>query len=233
MLGRAIDEASAFSLGEYCTCKGVMAENPWRYLEKTSEFSTDDTVVFAWAKLLNVCDVLAVRFQWIKIDDSGRRTSKYLDSWKTQDPQSDGYTCYSWYVLWGFIPVSTRDTIGKWAVSLSIDGKQQFELAFTVIKSPYKIERTETYSTTKTVTSVKSSTSYFVSTSLTFSSAIVPFPAYILEGIVVGPAVPQEATFLWDTEQVQAGAPTKFCRRCGAKTPRDTTSCQACGADLT
>jgi len=150
----------AFTLSEYCTCRGVERKSPWGYVGKTSIFTTGNTMAYVWAKLLNVDRSHNVIFRWVMIDDNGKQSLMQSNTWNTTDPRSQGYARYSWYVLWECTVIESASSVGKWEVSLLVDNESMFKLPFTVSRDPSSITVTETtltrltqtYTTTLTIT---------------------------------------------------------------------------------
>jgi hypothetical protein len=108
---------NAYTLGEYCTCRGVQNESPWGYIGKTSEFTSRDTMAFVWVRLYHVERAYTVRFNWFMIKDSGSNITRHVHTWKIN---LEGYSYTDW-TTWDYIPIGTRDSIGRWGVSAYID----------------------------------------------------------------------------------------------------------------
>jgi hypothetical protein len=198
-------ESRAYSLSEYCTCKGVMNEYPWGYVEKTSKFTTSDVMVFLWVKISHVTKAHRVSFKWIHVDKYGGKNVRYEHGWETEDPASHGYSYYEWYALWDYIPVNSPDSIGDWEVIMKIDGETLFTAKFEVLSdvgtSPIEGTITTTvYSTIPelTITTVYVTHTYIVSS--VYGEFISPFreaDIFLLSSIIISSAVISAYILRW------------------------------------
>ena len=170
----------AIDASEYYTCKGVQNHDPWGYIGKTSEFLTSDTMAFAWVKLRYITKSYRLEFRWSEVNEVGTWVGKYTHDQITTDPHSQGSDHWQYYITWDYIPIATGDAIGRWRVSMSVDGTQAFTLEFTVKKDANLVERTETVLLSSTVTSTATTTTIVTYTAQYSLVSSLSFPLYIL-----------------------------------------------------
>jgi hypothetical protein len=176
----SFSSVKAIDASEYYTCKGVQYHDPWGYIGKTSEFLTSDTMAFAWVKLRDITKSYRLEFRWSEVNEVGTWVGEYTHDQITTDPHSQGSDYWQYYITWDYIPIATGDAIGRWRITMSVDGTPAFTLEFTVKKDTNLVERTETVLLSSTITSTATATTIVTSTAQYSLASSLPFPLYIL-----------------------------------------------------
>lgn len=125
---------SQFQIGEVGLGKTWEDEYPYKPKNETTQFSDQDSVVYAWINFANVLPPdHAIDFKWHRPDGA-----LYRSETKTIPATEAQYSGWSYYPLWSQLDLSdssVTDRPGQWKVSILADGTLVKEIPFSIIKS--------------------------------------------------------------------------------------------------
>lgn len=117
-------------LSDYATARGFDASGA--PIGRTSNFSVEDTVIYAWVNFTNVYPpVHTVVFDWYT-PSGGLYTTR---SRTLEDPASKGYASWLWHTASSGVFIKGYDVMqlpGKWRVDVSLDGRLVTRMSFNL-----------------------------------------------------------------------------------------------------